>query len=332
MVTPAVPDCRFPTCNQAGALLRSRVGGDGRSGRKRGPSRRGLAGRGRDTGCETDCDTGCDTGSHPKGPHWCTKAAQLAHGCQQRHHGTAKIGTYSNIVGQGGRSAGACGLLDTWWLAARSSLVGAVSKAIFKLVFVVGVIALAIAGVLRIFFVDLIVVGNNGMAPTIIAGEEVLMWRGTDSLDLSDIVVCRHPTDNRVVMGRLIARNGTKVNVERGTLQVAGQSPGVDIQEPRQFYDVDIGRASTYTYALEQIGNTEHPIFVKERYNFRLRETVVGEGKIFLLSDNRSAEIHDSRSYGELDPSNCLGTIFMRWKSVDDGGADLGHGWLDFIK
>ena len=49
--------------------------------------------------------------------------------------------------------------------------------------------ALAIAGVLKLFFVDVIHVPHNGMAPTLVYGDLVLVWRNA-KVDMADVVVC----------------------------------------------------------------------------------------------------------------------------------------------
>lgn len=195
----------------------------------------------------------------------------------------------------------------------------------------VGGIALVIAGVLRLFFMDLVVVGHNGMAPTMIAGEEVLMWRGTDA-EMGDIVLCRHDTaPGGMVMGRVIARGGMTLADERGALVVSGTQPSRDWQGEKDFFDVDTNSTVHVKYGVEELGNTDHQFFEAERYTFRMRETRVPAGHLFLMGDFRSRPDHDSRTHGTVLEANCLGDLFMRWSPVDDRGADLGHGWLDFL-
>ena len=58
--------------------------------------------------------------------------------------------------------------------------------------FVLGFVAL-VAGILRATKVDEIVVGDDRMAPTILAGERVFLWRGA-IIDRGDVVVCANPT------------------------------------------------------------------------------------------------------------------------------------------
>lgn len=194
-----------------------------------------------------------------------------------------------------------------------------------------GGITLVVAGVLRLFFLDLVVVGHNGMAPTLIAGEEVLMWRGTDA-EMGDVVICNHDTaPGGMVMGRVVARGGMSLKDERGALWIAGTEPTRDWQGETDFYDVDTNATIHVRHGTEELGNTDHLFFEAERYNFRMRETEVPAGHVFLMGDFRSRPDHDSRTFGTVPASNCIGSLFMRWKPVDDRGANLDHGWLDII-
>ncbi len=203
----------------------------------------------------------------------------------------------------------------------------------FKVALWVGGIGLVVAGVLRLFFVDVVVMGHNGMAPTILSGEEVLMWRGAAEAEMGDIVICHHPTDaGRMVTGRVIAKGGMSVTVERGNLSVSGTSPSYDVGETVTFFDLDTNRNHQMQIELETLGNTDHQVFDEVGFTFRLRETTVRPNSVYLMGDNRASRKHDSRSLGDVSLSRCLGTVFMRLKPVDDRGADLGHSWLDMLK
>ncbi|QQR91738.1 MAG: hypothetical protein IPJ88_08540 [Myxococcales bacterium] len=52
--------------------------------------------------------------------------------------------------------------------------------------------AIVVLAVLRIFFVDLGIIGHNGMAPTLIAGDQVAVWRNA-KLERGDVAMCLHP-------------------------------------------------------------------------------------------------------------------------------------------
>lgn len=202
----------------------------------------------------------------------------------------------------------------------------------FKTALVLGIIALVVGGIARAFFIDMIVVGHNGMAPTMIVGEEVLMWRGAEDLQMGDIPVCAHPSgDGRMVFGRVVGKNTVVVDSQRGQLRVDGQVLRRDLQGTREFTDAETGETETMVFGVIEMGNTDFEFFRRERTELNIRPRSAGMGKIFLLGDNHSPHAHDSRSFGGVTPANCMGTVFMRWKPVDDGSAELGHGWFDIL-
>ncbi|NOY93770.1 MAG: signal peptidase I [Deltaproteobacteria bacterium] len=204
-------------------------------------------------------------------------------------------------------------------------------KILFKIVIWVGGFVLIVGGVMRFFFVDEVIVGHNGMAPTMITGEKVLLWRGATP-DMGDIVVCRHPGQPNVfVMGRVMALGGMHLSAPRGQLTIEGSTPDRDIEGYPRFHDVDHDVTTEMTYGIEKLGNTDFTFFEPRHYSFRLREHRVPDDKIYLLGDNRGYIGQDSRYFGDVDPGTCRGTIFMRLQPVDDEGAELGHGWLDIL-
>jgi len=209
--------------------------------------------------------------------------------------------------------------------------VGSFYKGLFKIALWVGGVLLVIGGVLRIFFVTPISVGYDSMAPTFLAGEKVLLWRD-GAIEMGDIVVCENPSSpGSMVFGRVLGKGGMTLGTdERGVFSVADTQVDIDWEGTTEFYDNDANRQVSVRRGVETVGNTEHQVFVMETSEFRLRETDVPAGKLFLLGDNRSSRNHDSRSFGAVDEASCIGTIFMRWNPVDRG-AELSHGWLDFL-
>ena len=84
---------------------------------------------------------------------------------------------------------------------ANSLPVGAVRSGLGFLSWV-GAILIVIALVLKAFVFDVAEVGHNGMAPTLIRGERVLIRKGAEPV-LGSIAVCRHPTEDGWVVGRV---------------------------------------------------------------------------------------------------------------------------------
>lgn len=201
----------------------------------------------------------------------------------------------------------------------------------FKVAAGLAITALVIGGIMRAFFVHEVQVGHNGMAPTMITGEIVLMWNDAEP-DLGDIVVCEHPGEaGSYVMGRIIALQAMTVMSTRGQLSIEGDVPDRDIVGRTDFYDVDNDTTDHMMHGIEIFHGGDHLWFMKEGHEMRVREHQVAAGMVFLLGDNRSYVGRDSRAFGDVDPTTCIGEVFMRWAPVDDHGADLGHSYLDIL-
>lgn len=197
----------------------------------------------------------------------------------------------------------------------------------------VAAIALIVFGVLRVFFMDIVVMGHDGMAPTLLAGEEVLMWRGIDDAQMGDILVCHHPTNTgQMVMGRVVGKSGMNLHSDRGILTIAGTRIERDVLNDNiRFFDVDLNRNVDMVLSRDTYGNTSHQAFWPKS-QFRLRDTVVGANHYYLLGDNRGTHANDSRTFGHVATSRCIGRLFMRLKPVDnDRGATIDRGWFDIL-
>ncbi len=218
----------------------------------------------------------------------------------------------------------------TWWggRANKPPMLKAIAKAALWF----GAVILLVAGVFRLFFVDIVEVGHDGMAPTLVAGERVIMWRGVDDPNMGDILVCQHPTAaGQMVLGRVVGKAGMTLRDARGQLEVAGVVPERDVQEQERFFDQTTNREDSYRRSLVKLGNTDHYVFERERFTFRLRETQVPPGRVYLLGDNRAAAQLDSRTFGAVAASTCVGRLVMRLQPAPTRSGELGHGWLDLL-
>lgn len=207
-------------------------------------------------------------------------------------------------------------------------------KTIGKITLWVGGILLVFVAVMRIFFVDVAVVGHNAMAPTMEAGDTVLIWRHGEPDEMGDITICPHPAHpSQLVMGRVVGKPGMLIQHNRyNALEIAGSVPDVDWQSTETFTDTLQDRTDDYRRGLEKLGNVEHWIYVRDRADFRMSPQTVPEGKVFLLSDNRTHVGQDSRYYGAVDPATCQGTVFMRLLPAEDSPNELGTSYLDIIE
>jgi signal peptidase I len=192
--------------------------------------------------------------------------------------------------------------------------------------------AALLAFVLKMFFVDMFVMPHNGMAPTLVYGDRILVWRRAKP-DMGDIMLCQHPSKPEAsVIGRAVAFAGHTVSVDpRGQLMVDDDAATIEGQGRVRFFDST--REKMFNMQLGTIDyrrKHRHEFFVEEDHSFEITPRTVEHG-IFLLGDNRADSWDDSRDFGEVDPATCHGEIFMRLVPAPERGDDIHHGYFDYL-
>jgi signal peptidase I len=184
-------------------------------------------------------------------------------------------------------------------------------RGVFKLSIILVIVAAAIVGVSRFFFVDIAEVGHNGMAPTLVAGDVVLILRNAD-IDVGDVVICPNPIrKGEFATGRVIARAGSVVQTDRlGQLNVDEHSIYADWRGTINFYNSPAKKHMDMKLGVARIADSEYQIFLEKKSRFRIRQFEVARG-VYLLGDNRSKHPYDSRHFGVVDPATCVGQVFM---------------------
>jgi signal peptidase I len=209
--------------------------------------------------------------------------------------------------------------------------VGFLQKGAVKfLLWTLGTFAVVV-GILRIFFIDPVTVAHNGMAPTLVHGDVVLVWRGADP-ERADIVVCRHPTEERFVMGRIVALEGEAIDEVRDQIEIQGVILPHDYRGTAEFVDETQDRAFSMRWGIEEIGTNDHYFFEQAGRSVRIRRVSAVHG-IHLLGDNRAYHDEDSRDFGDVDPTTCIGQVFARFSPADgvELPDEIPHGWLEPI-
>lgn len=203
---------------------------------------------------------------------------------------------------------------------------------LLALVFKLATFTAVAAVVLKFFFVDIVVMPHNGMAPTLVYGDRALVWRRAKP-DMGDIVLCQHPRRAEAsVIGRVVTLAGHTVSTDsRGQLFVDEHRASVENLGLARFYDVTREKLFTMQHASMEYGRKHrHEFFIEEGTSFDLGTYSVERG-IYLLGDNRSNPYDDSREFGEIDPASCRGEIFMRLTPAPARGDDFSHGYLQFV-
>jgi len=188
------------------------------------------------------------------------------------------------------------------------------------------------AAVLKLFFVDVILVPHNGMAPTLVAGDRVLVWRRAH-VDMGDIVVCEHPASPTAsVLARAVAFAGHTISSDgHGNLLVDDDRASIEWGNEMRFYDVTRQKLFTMRQgSIDYQRQNRHDFIVERDTTFTLRTYAVNRG-VYLLGDNRSDSIDDSREFGEVDPAKCQGQIFMRLTPAERNDDDIHHSYFEML-
>lgn len=180
------------------------------------------------------------------------------------------------------------------------------------------------AAILKTWYVDIVTIGHDGMAPTLITGDTVLVWRDPVP-EHGAIMLCRHPTDDaRFVIGRVVGRNGTDITVDRGRLRIEGTFPAIDWRGTVQFYDRTDHVQVPMRWGIEALGNDDHLVFQRDRRDVRMRPVSEYDG-VYLMGDNRTYNGEDSREFGPIPESRCIGHVFMRVGMAPETPPEVGN-------
>jgi signal peptidase I len=185
----------------------------------------------------------------------------------------------------------------------------------------------------RMLFVEAVAVQDNGMAPTLIYGDEVWMWKGA-TVDMANVVVCPHPArPDELVIGRAIAFAGHTVHTDmNGQLYIDDDRTVTGYEGSSRFYDDTRDKEFQMKNGMISYGGQhDHPFFIEQGDPFSLRRYAVEKG-VYLLGDNRSERSFDSREFGEVDPETCLGQVFMIWKPAESRDDDVNHHMLEWVE
>jgi len=194
----------------------------------------------------------------------------------------------------------------------------------------VGAIIIVIALVLKVALFDMAEVGHNGMAPTLLRGERVLINK-RKAPTLGSIAVCRHPTEDGWVVGRVAATGGMTVASFGRELRIDGEAVTFDEKGFGSFHNTDNDVTTTVIWGEEHFGPRPHRIFLADHARHLVDKAEVPADQLYLLGDYRGYMGQDSRAYGTVDASTCRGTIVFRVTPVEGLDADIAHRYFELI-
>lgn len=153
------------------------------------------------------------------------------------------------------------------------------------------------------------------LAPTLRAGDWVLLWRLTPPVP-GLLTICPEPKHpDRVVVGRAVGDAGDTVKVEGSQLFLRGRAQdneGDCNDSTFSVVDPETGKEVEQDCSVEVAQGLRHlrgdSPKKPEKPDF---ETTVAEGEFVLVSDNRLFP-YDFRDYGPVDRASCTETVFFR--------------------
>jgi signal peptidase I len=202
-------------------------------------------------------------------------------------------------------------------------------KAAIWVVVVVG----AAVGLGALFF-DTATVPDQSMAPTMWAGDRVLVLK-RGSVHRGDVVICEHPEfPDETIVGRVIGLPGDAVQISRGQLLLNGDVLHEEVEGPFVYMDRTSSEEAfefVFTKKMQIIGGTiSYLLFEKDSEVPDLPKTVVQSG-YWVLGDNRAGGL-DSRTFGEVHESLCSGRAFFIYSAVKGlGDADTARRAFTFV-
>jgi signal peptidase I len=195
-----------------------------------------------------------------------------------------------------------------------------------------------IVGALRLLLLKTWVIPSDdqvmaaSLAPSLSPGDVVLVMHAGNRA-FGDLVRCADPeAPRRWVIARIAGEPGDnvvieganiKINEKKASLETACADRFATIEDPNSGSPVDI------QCDIEILGGVTHKRGQRPGQEIERVERIVPQGKVWLLSDNRSYPL-DSRTYGAIDPATCDATVVFRLWSAR-GFFDVG-GRFTFVK
>ncbi len=154
------------------------------------------------------------------------------------------------------------------------------------------------------------------IAPTMRPGDMVILWR-LSAPSFGDLVLCPEPgSTGRVAIGRLVGEprdvvevegSSLWINTKRAETETACSDRKLTVRDPVSLSEVELNCTIEAIGGISHmrgnaVGQTNTPIHTQH---------TVGEGKLFLVSDNRQYP-WDSRRYGQPERKACTETFLFR--------------------
>ncbi len=184
---------------------------------------------------------------------------------------------------------------------------------------------------LKVFLFDMASMGHNGMAPTLVRGERVLINKRGKPVR-GAIAVCKHPTEEGWVVARVAATEGTVIESFGDVLRLDGYPMQFEERGTTVFYNEDNDLRRSVIWGNETSADDKYRIFFDQNRQHLVRRTSVDPGKVYLLGDYRGYMGQDSRAYGLVDAASCRGTIVFRLTPAKGLAQEISHGYFELVQ
>ncbi|MDH3727120.1 MAG: signal peptidase I [Myxococcales bacterium] len=195
----------------------------------------------------------------------------------------------------------------------------------------IGAAVIVVLLLLKVLLFDVASVGHNGMAPTLVHGERVLINKRGKPVR-GAIAVCKHPREEGWVVGRVAATEGTAIESFGDVLRLDGYPLQFEEGGTTEFYNEDNDLTRLVVWGDEVSASDKHRIFFDQNRQHLVRKTIVDPGKVYLLGDYRGYMGQDSRAYGQVDAASCRGTIVFRLTPVEGLAPEISHGYFELVQ
>jgi signal peptidase I len=170
-------------------------------------------------------------------------------------------------------------------------------------------------GVIRPFFAEAFQIPSNGMVPTLIVGDHIMVDKLRHSPSRGDPVVFKYPLDPIMdYVKRVVGLPGDVVEISHGRLVINGTAlPRERYQEDRQ------NEAISCVLWHETLDGRTYDICSDTGFGMRrdMDPKVVPTDALFVLGDNRDNS-SDSRVWGFVPLANVKGVVrFVWWSSSE---------------